>query len=104
MTENPGMWKLYYDEYCHNKEVERWGWSFHVPLCNKVSYIFLYDIEVKHIQKVRIHFLCPLDVSHSGFGGTKGNLRLHGSFHSNPHENRIDLDYFKPRIVGKLNF
>ena len=64
-----------------------------MPLCSEASYV----LNLIKIQKVRIPFgyvfLTRSDVCHGGLGGIKCNLRLNGSFHSNPHEDRGKLDY-----------
>ena len=45
------------------------------------------------------------DVCHGGLGFIKGNLRFHGSFHSNPNANRGKLDYcVEPKIWEQYIF
>ena len=57
--------------------------------------------KVHCIQKVHIPFGCILltrsEICHVGHGGSKGNLRLHGSFHTNNYkdkEGRGEINYF----------
>ena len=61
----------------------------------EVSYVFLYDQPPNNdidFQKVHITFGCVLltrsDICHGGYGGSKGNLMLSGTFHNNGYDYR----------------
>ena len=64
-----------------------------MPLCSEGSTIFVYDQKRNKemdYQKVHIPFGCVLltrsDILHGGYGGSRGSLRLRGTFHTDEYD------------------
>ena len=79
---------------------EKLGWSFHLPLCKEWLYPFLCNCEVTCIQMVYIHFGSDLvtrqNIEIVGYEDFLGNIRLHGSFHSQNIKNQSNIIFLKP--------
>ena len=67
---------------CECNENNIHSWIFHVPICARGSYIYIWDVE--NMSKTLVHI--PLgsflvlreDVWHGGIVGGEGNVRVHG--------------------------
>ena len=95
MDKSLGLEARHYDEYfvVENITDEEYGWSVDVPLYLEGSYAFLYAPQSKNltdIPKVHIPFGCVLltrsDILHGGYGGSRGSLRLRGTFHTDEYD------------------
>ena len=67
---------------CECNENNIHSWIFHVPICARGSYIYIWDVENMHKTLVHIPLgsflvLCE-DVWHGGIVGGEGNVRVHG--------------------------
>ena len=71
-----------------NKGEDRWGWTFHLSLCEEGTHLSLWGGDNKMIQKVHIPFGCALltrsDVCHAGLGNSPGNMMLQGNLFAEP--------------------
>ena len=82
-----------------------WVEFFHVPLCSKGSYVFLYYYKVTKIQKVHIPFGCVIltrsDILNGGYGGSRCSLRLRGTFHNDAYDFENDHVLERNYIAAK---
>ena len=99
VTDTPGWEVPHFAEKRHLKGEERWGWSFHLSLCEEGAHLFLWEKAQRTIQKVHIPFGCALltrsDVCHAGLGNSQGNMMLQGNLFAPPmwHEARDLPEY-----------
>ena len=83
VTDTPGWETPHFVENYNNKVEDRWGWTFHLSLCEEGTHLSLWGGDNKMIQKVHIPFGCALltrsDVCHAGLGNSPGNMMLQGN-------------------------
>ena len=91
VTETPD-WEV--PHFAKHKDVKaeiRWGWTFHLSLCEEGAHLFLWEGEKRTIQKVHIPFGCALltrsDVCHAGLGNSPGNMMFQGNLFALPMYN-----------------
>ena len=91
VTDTPGWEVPHFAEHKDLKAENRWGWTFHLSLCEEGAHLFLWEGEKKTIQKVHIPFGCALltrsDVCHAGLGNSQGNMMLQGNLFALPMYN-----------------
>ena len=67
---------------CECNENDIHSWIFHVPICARGSYIYIWDVENMHKTLVHIplgsFLVLREDVWHGGIVGGEGNVRVHG--------------------------
>ena len=67
---------------CECNENNIHSWIFHVPICARGSYIYIWDVENMHKTLVHIplgsFLVLREDVWHGGIVGGEGNVRVHG--------------------------
>ena len=92
VTDTPGWEVPHFAEHKGLKAENRWGWTFHLSLCEEGAHLFLWEGEKKTIQKVHIPFGCALltrsDVCHAGLGNSQGNMMLQGNLFAESMEQR----------------
>ena len=70
------------------KGKERWGWSFHLSLCEEGTFLSLWKNDTNMIDKVHIPFGCALvtrsGVCCVGLGNSQGNMMLQGNLFAEP--------------------
>ena len=99
VTDTPGWETPHFVENYNNKVEDRWGWTFHLSLCEEGTHLSLWGGDNKMIQKVHIPFGCALltrsDVCHAGLGYSPGNMMLQGNLFAEPmfNSNR-DLPHY----------
>ena len=89
---------------CKCNENNIHSWIFHVPICARESYIYIWDVENMHNTLVHIPLgsfivLCQ-DVWHGGIVGGEGNVRVHGGiFEAWAFQSASKLTYPPPTRV-----
>ena len=82
----------YVEDYTIKGE-DRWGWSFHLSLCEEGTYLSLWDDDKKTIQNVHIPFGCAIltrsDVCCVGLGNSRGSMMLQGNFFADPMKKNL---------------
>ena len=90
VTDIPGWEIPHFAEHRATKIENRWGWTFHLSLCEEGTHLFLWEGNKSTIQKVHIPFGCALltrsDVCHAGLGNSQGNMMLQGNHFAVPME------------------
>ena len=90
MTDTPGWEVPHFAKHRGLKVEDRWGWSFHLSLCEEGAHLFLWEGDKSMIHKVHIPFGCALltrsDVCHAGLGNSQGNMMLQGNLFVLPME------------------
>ena len=99
VTDTPGWETPHFVENYNNKVEEKWGWTFHLSLCEEGTHLFLWEGDKSRIQKVHIPFGCALltrsDVCHAGLGNSQGNMMLQGNlFAERMFNSNRDLPYY----------
>ena len=93
VTDTPGWETPHFVENYNNKVEEKWGWTFHLSLCEEGTHLFLWGGDNNMIQKVHIPFGCALltrsDVCHAGLSYIQGIMMLQGNFFAAPMKNNI---------------
>ena len=88
VTNTPGWEVFHFAKHRGLKVEHRWGWSFHLSLCEEGAHLFLWEGVQRTIQKVHIPFGCALltrsDVCHAGLGNSQGNMMLQGNLFALP--------------------
>lgn len=83
VTDTPGLETPHFVENYTNKGEDRWGWTFHLSLCEEGTHLSLWGGDNNTIQKVHIPFGCALltrsDVCIAGLGNSPGNMMLQGN-------------------------
>ena len=91
VTDTPGWEVPHFAEHKDLKAENKWGWTFHLSLCEEGTHLFLWEGDKSRIQKVHIPFGCALltrsDVCHTGLGNSPGNIMLQENLFATPMEN-----------------